>query len=1439
MSGVAVEVTFGAVAGAYGRGCGSRSGRAGVFSLLAVALFALSPAGRADGGTLIDLAGVSRTVTALEGAGYTNTSATPADLLVKVAEGVTNVFSGTVGGNIRLVKTGRGVLELAAANDYRQGTLISDGLIRATRGQAFGSGAVTSDGGAPWLCAKDGVFANDFTFSRKVNAKYISKTSEKSNCAGLYVGESATLAGTLTATVDLCLYEDDTVKPVKRKVETLVNGAVRATGKKLYVSTYNSNRISFSGSVEAAEVCTLTRSSYNGTVTLGATAEAGNALGRLYVEYESVRCGAANVLSPMTCVDFMTDATYSQWNGSQLYLDGFDQTIDRLTSMKKMRAKDTNADCGMAVNNENSPHATLTLKGTRSDECWARILGSVSVIWDAADPSFTQTFMCPSNSTMTGAFVAQKGGICLGGETAFRHASEIRVGPAGSFTVASTAGSCLCGVSNVTVAAGGRLALNAGVRPFLNGGVSFVLANDNAKVALPEGFELRAHKVTVDGADMPPGTYTGAADAEGATTVPWLEGAGRLVVEKDDPGITPVVFRVEPGTDTIAEAFRRVVALRAEDVISPIVISLAGGVYDLPAGCTIGGSACSSRATLTVCAEDPANRPVIRSCRPVTGWTQVLPADFYGRTDVWSADASAFGLVASNMFFSFDGKIQRVARWPNRDPDNPYRTAFAYADANSYDEKHPENYTKRLAVRAEDAAIIRSAFAAVTLSEGWAIVRPRHGWSTTLTPVTGFNGTWLSVALASSSGADDIYDCYRFENYRPCLDAEGEWYLDQKAGRLYFIPPAGVDPNTRFAAVSGAEAVFSANQAERISFENLEFTCCRSAAQVLSSVDVAFRGCLFHDCGAYSDSGITMSGRNLAVTDSEAYGFWGLYGLFAKADWRLNGSKVDERYGIEFSNNYLHNFSEQNPQSSAIWLADMQGCRISHNLIHDIPRYAIVHGGRLHEVSYNRIRHINFCNHDSGAIYGGSWVNGVGTRICYNHITESIGYGRQSDGSYRFHDNTRGIYCDEGCGGVSVYGNYVEDCHTHWAHLHSARYITLSNNVFVSTGNSSYFATSPKQLSVQTWYDGANGGMGARSEKFMGYYNNLMNKDPRWANYHPCLQQRPDLGETNFNPDGTVIRGTRVVRNVYIAPDQGATAFYRLPFLNLDPSLNLFDENVYSQLSTKYHALTNWSKGVTFDQWQAFGQDVHSVVGDPGFGADGRFANGSPAKALGIADLPLAEMGLTTSVWRTALPVEADGVREHPHWIANEDDSTPPYVKDAKGVVAYDAGTKTARVTVSDGVKEIEMRDLPKEAKVELPPTIAKVLGVDAGQVARVVYRGEREDTDVTEAFSVRDTAGGVSLTLDPNAAVTIGGERITVRPEFDAETPLEVSDASFAVSVRTIPGVTYQLTRAELPTESGEVVGSPVRASAPRARLDDSHRPETKAFYRVVAEGY
>lgn len=701
---------------------------------------------------------------------------------------------------------------------------------------------------------------------------------------------------------------------------------------------------------------------------------------------------------------------------------------------------------------------------------------------------------------------------------------------------------------------------------------------------------------------------------------------------------------------TVDAALADVAAFRRTDTATPIEVRLAPGDYAPARTIDIGRThARKDWGRLTLRAADRAHPPRILGGRPVTGWTK---SGFRGRGDVWTADVSAFKLPPRHKLFYYNGRYMEPARYPNIDPAHPYTSGWAFATPPKVDADMWKGVRFTATGLFEDEIFMNPVDDRqwANPGEGWVIVFPRHNWWNRSISVTNAVGGVLKLGIPHKEITDRLFpwDRWCIQGVAEELDAPGEWYFDRKAGRIHFIPPDGSDPNTGTASVACHNPILRIGDCSNVDVIGLELTGGQSGVSVNHADDVRILGCSIHDIGFHDGNAVWLMGHRVRLADCDIFNIGG-NGVFVQGFPKE--CHVTNRMDVVVENNYVHHCGRVNSHGIGIWLGG-QGVKVSHNLLHDLPRCGIFGYGRFCEISYNRIRHVNVINDDTGAIYGGGWRT-TGSKVCYNWISDSIGFQRNRKGEYVLYRGACGIYPDEGCGALAVYGNLIEHCHHVAMHLHNGRWITISNNVFVSNGSLPVSAQT-RQLSLQTWDSDTNGYFVAHRQKDIAReYHELVDSDPAWLRF-PDLAQAPDDPAKAFLPDGTTMMGVQVKNNIFYYPDQGTGSVANAWNVNL--KANPFDGNVYwPGQGNAWRIQNRHVKNGAWSAWQAAGQDVHSVVADPLFvdaaHGDYRLKAESPAFARGFKDLPYAEMGLRRTQYRPKLPTEASGLREHPEWL--------------------------------------------------------------------------------------------------------------------------------------------------------------------------------------------
>ncbi len=534
----------------------------------------------------------------------------------------------------------------------------------------------------------------------------------------------------------------------------------------------------------------------------------------------------------------------------------------------------------------------------------------------------------------------------------------------------------------------------------------------------------------------------------------------------------------------------------------------------------------------------PGARPVLVGGAAVGGWR---PCTFNGRQDVWVADLKPLGLSTAFKQLFLNGRRLERARHPNANPELPYSGGWAYVAGKRlpmYQDIDGER-TDTVVLRAQDARGWSRP------DEGEICIFPRYNWWNRIERIASFTPTNRTLTLASQMQyAARPEDRYCLMGLREELDAPGEWYQDVLEQKLYLIPPAGADLARDVVTVPTVNAILSFSRCSQVQIRGLELTCAEQYGLRFTDCDeVSVEACTLHNLGYFNGAAVALErGRNGVIRGCDISAIGG-HGVTVSGGDPLTMELC--RHTVD--NCYIHHIGQFNRHGIGVMVGGA-GVTVSHNLIHDTPRCGIFHGGVLHTLEYNRIRHCNLEMEDTGCTYTGGWCGGWHT-IRYNHCTDSIGFNNHG----QFFVFAWGLYLDESGCGNDVYGNIVERCQVGAMHLHNARENHIFNNIFANNAGPQ---GQTHQLSLQTW-NNAPGGVFLRDRqpKMLKEYERLM-ANPAWAKMRG-MHVSP---ASPFLPDGTVMRGNVIARNIFYYPGQPASRYIRENGVSL--TANVINSNV-------------------------------------------------------------------------------------------------------------------------------------------------------------------------------------------------------------------------------------------------------------------------------------
>jgi len=520
-------------------------------------------------------------------------------------------------------------------------------------------------------------------------------------------------------------------------------------------------------------------------------------------------------------------------------------------------------------------------------------------------------------------------------------------------------------------------------------------------------------------------------------------------------------------------------------------------------------------------------KPTLIGGRAITGW----------RPDtghILRADVAALGF--EGIYFRqllCNGKRMPLARYPNYDADHPVTGGWAYVDG------APVAMYADIPGEPQNLLHYREADQRewAQPEEGEVNVFPRYNWWNNIIPIKAVDRAQRLLTLAAdASYAIRPGDRYFVQNLREELDAPGEWYLDQGTWTLCFWPPDDVDPATMTVCAPLVRTILDLRPgAAHITFRGFTFECAEGNAILLAgTTDCTIAASVIRNVGDYNGSGVIVAGgqRN-AVVGCDLHDV-GRDAIYLDAGDRDTLEPAENRA----DNNYIHHTGVFYKQGVGVSVGGV-GNRVSHNLIHDCPRFGIVWGGNDHVFEYNEIRHVDLETADCGAIYSWQvdWTK-RGTEIRYNYLHDIIGFGWENGKWTSPHFNW-GVYLDDGTCGTRVYGNVVARTILGGVHVHGGRDNVVENNILVD-GRDSQMQYSgyvkgghPVPMMTDAW------------NKFSG-----TTAYEKYRGYHELTQSLEDAWQ---------MAGNKFLRNIvcYREPSARLYAHYNLPFDKTDSDYNL------------------------------------------------------------------------------------------------------------------------------------------------------------------------------------------------------------------------------------------------------------------------------------------
>lgn len=294
------------------------------------------------------------------------------------------------------------------------------------------------------------------------------------------------------------------------------------------------------------------------------------------------------------------------------------------------------------------------------------------------------------------------------------------------------------------------------------------------------------------------------------------------------------------------------------------------------------------------------------------------------------------------------------------------------------------------------------------------------------------------------------------------IDTPGEWYLDEKANKLYiWFPDAHFSlADIRVSVLEDPLIVLS--NTNGVTIRGIEFECSRGIGLLLDKTkNTTIEHCTFHNLGTVAIS----SGDQLNIKNK-----WHEYSPSSTGqnpsynrhlqilrcsifDTGTGGIILDggDRKKLIAAKNLIenceiYNYSVLNQTNCPAIKLGGVGNAVMHCYIHDAPDQAILFQGNDQIISFNHIRRVVTYMTDNGAFYTGRDISSTGSEITYNFFDSVGGVNGAAVCS---------VYLDDGSGGIGVNSNVffkanIGDHGFGAVHINGGGNSTFCNNYFIN-----------------------------------------------------------------------------------------------------------------------------------------------------------------------------------------------------------------------------------------------------------------------------------------------------------------------------------------------------------------------------------------------------
>ncbi|HEY3328775.1 MAG TPA: right-handed parallel beta-helix repeat-containing protein [Capsulimonadaceae bacterium] len=718
------------------------------------------------------------------------------------------------------------------------------------------------------------------------------------------------------------------------------------------------------------------------------------------------------------------------------------------------------------------------------------------------------------------------------------------------------------------------------------------------------------------------------------------------------PAANPVTFYVaKTGSDSwsgrlastdatrrdgpFATVQRAIDAASSELAEGAVTVSIRAGRYSLSSPITLTGANSGSKGALFTIEAFRGEDVSITGSRTVTGWQPyrgaILAADVHDLLALprtadphWipmSSITQGEGdrTITQRCELFVGGKRMELARWPNASSKTPI-DGWAFVAGSSSGTRTQFHYQGDAPSHWK-----RPELAQVHIFGDF-------DWHDDYRNVATVDPHKRLITLAAPAGSK-IKTGRRFyvRNVFEELDAPGEWYLDEAAGKLYMIPPAKESKPSP--ELSLLPSVFVFKDVHDVVLRGLTIENATGDAVYSSGSSRLFiDNCHIRNAGKIGlcfVGGEDVTVQGCAVNDTGSDGI-----LISAGDRKTLASG---RYVV--TNNRISRFGQLVECYTPGLALNGVGVTATHNLIEDGPHSAILITGNDHNVAYNEIRNVCLQTADCGAIYSGFDWTFRGNRIAHNRITDVPGLGfvkydlRTQQVVYASAYGAQGVYLDDGVAGFDVTGNIISRIGNIGILLGGGRDTLIAGNIVADTRTA--FASDAR-------FTSRNPGLLRERLAAVPYAS------VPWKDRYPKLAAPMRLDSW---PEGNEITG-----NIFYEPKRATAGTFPLVSVELPVDASVVDRNVYwnagGPVALKATLMNSPQIGsaTSWPEWQRAGFDKHGLVADPQFvdPLAGNFTlrTSSPARAVVATGATAEAPGLLASFPAKWRPLVAKSPRE-------------------------------------------------------------------------------------------------------------------------------------------------------------------------------------------------